>query len=60
MRKAILLMVLSTLSFSVMQLIVKLSGDGIQQVNYRDTEHYQITRRFLENPEGMMERLLRE
>ena len=29
MRKAILLMVLSTLSFSVMQLIVKLSGDGI-------------------------------
>ena len=34
--------------------------DVIRQVNYRDTEHYQVTRRFLENPEGMMERLLRE
>ena len=40
--------------------LYQLSGDGIQQVNYRDTEHYQVTRRFLENPEGMMERLLRE
>ena len=40
--------------------LYQLSGDGIQKVNYRDTEHYQVTRRFLEDPEGMMERLLRE
>lgn len=34
--------------------ILMLSEDGIKQVDYRDTEHYQITKRFLENPERML------
>ena len=40
--------------------IYQLSEDGIQQVAYRDTEHYQLTRRFLEAPERMIELLFRE
>lgn len=40
--------------------IYQLSQQGIRQVAYRDTEHYQLTRRFLEQPEKMMERLLQE
>ena len=33
---------------------VLLVGDGgIERVDYRDTEHYQVTRRFLEDPERM-------
>ena len=31
----------------------ELSQEGIRSVDYRDTEHYQMTRRFLENPEKM-------
>ena len=28
-----------------------LTADGIRSVDYRQTDHYQMTRRFLENPE---------
>ena len=40
--------------------IYQLSEAGITQVDYRDTEHYQLTRRFLEAPEQMMELLFQE
>lgn len=40
--------------------ILQLSDQGIAPVAYRDTEHYQLTRRFLEDPEGMMHRLFEE
>ena len=34
---------------------VLLVGDGgIERVDYRDTEHYQVTRRFLEDPDRML------
>ena len=32
----------------------ELSADGIRSVDYRETEHYQMTRRFLENPDKML------
>ncbi|MGI6005492.1 MAG: AAA family ATPase [Christensenellales bacterium] len=38
--------------------IYQLSEEGICSVNYRDTQHYQLTRRFLENPEKMLHYLL--
>ena len=38
--------------------IYQLSDDGVERVNYKDTEHYQITKRFLENPERMLSYLL--
>ena len=34
--------------------------EGIRLVDYRETEHYQLTRRFLENPEKMLHYLLDE
>jgi predicted ATPase len=34
------------------------SDDGVRETPYRQTEHYQITRRFLENPERMLHYLL--
>ena len=40
--------------------IYQLSEAGIIRVDYRDTEHYQLTRRFLEAPEQMMELLFQE
>lgn len=40
--------------------ILEFSSDGIKKVNYRDTEHYKITKQFLENPEKMLHYLLRE
>ena len=38
--------------------ILQLSSQGITSVPYQETEHYQITRRFLENPERMLRYLL--
>lgn len=35
----------------------ELSTDGIRSVDYRQTDHYQMTRRFLENPEKMLKLL---
>ncbi len=40
--------------------IYQLSQDGIRKTAYRDTEHYQITRRFLEAPERMLQLLFQE
>ena len=34
--------------------ILSLSEEGICPIDYRQTEHYQITKRFLESPERMM------
>ncbi len=38
--------------------VLELSEAGIRSVDYRETEHYQLTRRFLENPERMLHFLL--
>ena len=38
--------------------IFEFSENGISKVHYKDTEHYQITRNFLENPEKMLKYLL--
>lgn len=40
--------------------ILEFSRQGIKKVSYQDTEHYQITKRFLENPEKMLHYLLKE
>ena len=36
------------------------SANGIQKVDYRNTEHYQVTKRFLDNPQKMLNYLLEE
>ena len=38
--------------------ILQFSQEGVEPVSYRDTEHYQITRRFLEDPDRMLRHLL--
>ena len=38
--------------------IVLLNGDGLRNVRYEETEHYAITRRFLNDYKGMLEKLL--
>lgn len=38
--------------------ILEFSDGGIRQVDYRNTEHYQVTKRFLDNPEKMLRLLL--
>lgn len=38
--------------------ILEFSQDGIKSVNYQDTEHFQITKRYLDNPEKMLHYLL--
>jgi len=38
--------------------IFQLSATGIDKVDYRETEHYQITKGFLDDPERMMYHLL--
>ncbi len=37
-----------------------LSKDGIRNVDYRDTEHFSLTKRFLENPERIIKYLFDE
>lgn len=37
--------------------IYMLSDIGIESVNYQDTEHYQLTKYFLNNPEGVLRNL---
>ena len=34
--------------------ILQLTANGIEEVNYKETEHYQITTSFLENPDRML------
>ncbi|KHN56080.1 ATPase AAA [Dickeya fangzhongdai] len=41
-------------------LIYQFDGDSISQVNYKDTDHYQITRSFLNNPEKMLQELMKK
>ena len=38
--------------------IMEFSSDGIRKVSYQETEHYQITKRFLEDPQHMLHYLL--
>ncbi len=38
--------------------ILEFSEDGIKSVDYKDTEHYNVTRDFLNNPEKMLHYLL--
>jgi predicted ATPase len=40
--------------------VYQLSEVGIRSMDCRETEHYQLTRRFLENPEKMLHYLLEE
>lgn len=40
--------------------IYMLEESGMRKAGYRETEHYAVTRRFLENPEKMMKYLLEE
>lgn len=40
--------------------IYQLSEQGIDRVNYRETEHYRFTRRFLENPDRLLQILLED
>ena len=40
--------------------IYQFSKDGIESVHYKETEHYQVTRRFLENPDKMLKYLLED
>ncbi|WP_404788943.1 AAA family ATPase [Altericista sp. CCNU0014] len=40
--------------------IYDFSNEGIQQINYRDTEHYRVMYNFLSNPDRMIEVLLND
>lgn len=40
--------------------ILQLSESGIEEVSYRETENYMVTRQFLEKPEQMLKHLLGE
>lgn len=41
-------------------IIYQFSADGVRQVDYEETEHYQITRMFLLRREAMLRELLRD
>lgn len=38
--------------------VLEITEDGIHSVNYKDTEHYIVTKRFMDAPEKMVESLL--
>ncbi len=38
--------------------ILELSETGIKSVSYRDTEHYQLIKQILDNPDGFLKHLL--
>jgi len=40
--------------------ILEFSTSGIRQVDYRMTDHFQVTKRFLDNPERMLSYLLED
>lgn len=40
--------------------ILQLSDNGIENVDFKDTEHYKITKNFLDNPDKMLHYLLKE
>lgn len=35
-----------------------ITDKGLEKTTYEDTEHYQVTRQFLNNPGGMLKQLL--
>ncbi|RXZ01359.1 AAA family ATPase [Fictibacillus sp. S7] len=39
--------------------IVELTGDGIQEVNLEETQHYQVMKQFFDDPDRMMHHLLK-
>lgn len=39
-------------------LVYQLNSEGLSPVNYRETEHYRITKRFLEDPESFLRSML--
>ena len=41
-------------------LIYQIDSTGIYPIKYKDTEHYAVTRAFLENPEPMLKELFRD
>ena len=40
--------------------IIRFSDEGLEHVNYQDTEHFQVTKDFLANPDRMLRILLEE
>lgn len=40
--------------------IMEMNATGIHKVNYKETEHYKITKQFVDNPEQMLRYLLNE
>lgn len=38
--------------------ILQLNDRGITRVNYKDTEHYKVTKMFIDQPEKMLKLLL--
>ena len=38
--------------------LYQLGEEGVQTVDYRETEHYQLTKRLLDDPERMLHYLL--
>ncbi len=40
--------------------VFEFSADGIRQTDYKNTDHYLVTKRFLNDPEGMVTELLNE
>lgn len=40
--------------------VLEITEDGMRSVNYKDTEHYIVTKRFMDAPEKMVEELLGE
>ncbi|YCM43125.1 AAA family ATPase [Verrucomicrobiaceae bacterium 227] len=40
--------------------IYQFSEDGIEEVSYRESQAYEVTHRFLKDPEGMVKRLLED
>ena len=40
--------------------VYQFDGNGVRQVDYRDTEHFQLTRRFLNDPQRMLNLLLND
>jgi len=40
--------------------VLEITESGIKSVNYKDTEHYIVTKRFMDAPEKMVESLLGE
>ena len=38
--------------------VVEITDEGIQSVNYKDTEHFVVTKRFMDAPEKIVESLL--